>query len=64
MTTPERLYNGSVRVLALAMIAIGIVLLALTLTGGGGPLSLGFLLGLAFLAVGAGRLWLAGRMAR
>jgi hypothetical protein len=42
-------------------IALGIVLLISTLVRGGGPLSVGVLLGVAFLAVGAGRLWIASR---
>jgi hypothetical protein len=61
-SSPERIYRGSVRALSLVMLGLGIAILALTLASGGGPLSLGILLGLAFLAVGAGRLWLASRM--
>jgi len=64
MTSPERIYHGSIRALAVAFIAVGALLLALTLIAGGGPLSLGFILGLAFMGVGAGRLWIAGRLAR
>lgn len=54
----ERLYRGAVRGFSLAFIAIGLLVLVTTLANGGGPASLGFLLGLAFLAVGAARLWL------
>ena len=36
----------------------------MTLANGGGPLSTGFLLGIAFIAVGAGRLWVNARMGR
>ena len=36
----------------------------MTLANGGGPASVGFLMGIAFLAVGAGRLWIASRMER
>ena len=64
MTTPERIYGGSVRVLSVVMLALGVVILAKTLADGGGPLSVGILLGLAFIAVGAGRLWVASRMGR
>jgi hypothetical protein len=60
----ERLYRGTVRALSLAFIAIGIAVLAVTLVNGGGPASLGFLMGLAFLAIGAGRLWAGARMGR
>jgi hypothetical protein len=62
MASPEGIYRGSVRALSLVMLGLGIAILALTLVSGGGPLSLGILLGIAFVAVGAGRLWLASRM--
>lgn len=42
-------------------IALGLLILINTLVNGGGPLSVGTLLGIAFLAVGAGRLWIASR---
>jgi hypothetical protein len=64
MASPEGIYRGSVRALSLVMVGLGIAILVLTLAAGGGPLSLGILLGLAFLAVGAGRLWVASRMKR
>jgi hypothetical protein len=61
VTSPEQVYRGSVRALSLVFLVLGLVILVSTLVGGGGPLSVGFLLGLAFLAVGAGRLWVASR---
>ena len=64
MSSPERIYRGSVQALSLVMVGLGAAILVLTLAGGGGPLSLGVLLGIAFVAVGAGRLWLASRMKR
>ena len=60
----ERVYRGAVRTFSLAFVAIGLLVLGLTLANGGGPASLGFLLGIAFLAVGIGRLWLGSRMER
>jgi len=60
----ERVYRGAVRAFSLAFVAIGLLVLVLTLANGGGPASLGFLLGIAFLAVGIGRLWLGSRMER
>jgi hypothetical protein len=60
----ERLYRGAVRAFSLAMAAIGLAVLVLTLANGGGPASVGFLIGIAFLLVGAGRLWLSARMER
>ena len=37
-----------------------LVILVTTFGHGGGPLSVGILLGVAFIAVGAARLWLSG----
>ena len=54
------MYARSVQVLSFAFLALGVAILASTLAHGGGPLSLGVLLGVAFLAVGAARLWLSG----
>jgi hypothetical protein len=53
-----------VRGLSLLFVVIGLVLLVVTLANGGGPVSVGFLMGIAFLVVGAGRLWVAARMER
>jgi hypothetical protein len=60
----ERVYRGAVRAFSLAFLAIGLVVLVVTLVNGGGPASVGFLLGIAFLLVGAGRLWLGARAER
>jgi hypothetical protein len=60
----ERLYRGAVRGFSLVFVAVGIVVLVVTLANGGGPLSTGTFMGLAFFAVGIGRLWLGVRMER
>jgi hypothetical protein len=60
----ERFYRGAVRAFSLAFVALGLAVLAITLANGGGPASVGFLLGIAFLLVGGGRLWLGSRMER
>lgn len=60
----ERVYRGAVRTFSLAFAAIGLLLIVLTLANGGGPASVGFLMGIAFLVVGVGRLWLSARMER
>jgi hypothetical protein len=57
----ERVYRGAVRAFSLTFVAIGLVVLVVTLANGGGPASLGFLMGVAFLLVGVGRLWLGSR---
>ena len=60
----ERVYRGAVRGFSLVFFAVGIVVLVVTLANGGGPTSVGFFMGLAFIAVGAGRLWLGSRLER
>ncbi len=62
MSSHERIYRGSVKALSAVMLFFGVAILVVTIAAGGGPLSIGVLLGLAFVAVGAGRLWLASRM--
>jgi hypothetical protein len=61
MASPERIYSGSVRVFSIVFVVLGLALLVSTFARGGGPLSVGTLLGLAFLAVGVGRLWISAR---
>jgi len=62
MASGQRIYHESIRALSALMVGLGVAIIVTTLAGGGGPLSLGMMLGLAFVAVGAGRLWLASRM--
>ncbi|HTE60577.1 MAG TPA: hypothetical protein VK631_09525 [Solirubrobacteraceae bacterium] len=44
-------------VLSGLMLVIGLALIVRTLAAGGGPLAAGVLMGLLFVAAGAGRLW-------
>jgi len=60
----ERVYRGAVRGFSATFVVVGVVVLVVTLANGGGPASVGVLMGLAFVAVGAGRLWVAMRMER
>jgi hypothetical protein len=46
-------------VLSTVMIVVGVAMLVRTLAAGGGPLASGVLLGLLFVAGGAGRLYVA-----
>ncbi len=62
MSTPERIYRGSVRAFSFVLIALGLAILISALANGAGPLSVGVFLGIAFLGVGAGRLWVSMRM--
>jgi hypothetical protein len=57
----ERIYRGLIRLFSLGFVALGFGILIITLVNGGGALSVGTLLALAFLAVGIGRLWVASR---
>ena len=54
------MYQGSIRLLSFIFLALGLAILVSTFANGGGPVSLGAVLGVAFLAVGAARLWLSG----
>ncbi|MEA2196318.1 MAG: hypothetical protein QOJ25_369 [Solirubrobacteraceae bacterium] len=61
MREPGGIYRSSTRVMSLIMVVIGVVLLVRTLTLGGGPTAIGLILGVGFIAAGAGRLYLASR---
>lgn len=52
-------YQLATRAFSVTIIGFGIAILAVTLANGGGPLSTGFLLGVMFTALGAGRLYLS-----
>jgi hypothetical protein len=58
------IYRNAVRGFSAAFVLIGLAVLGTTLANGGGPASVGVLMGLAFVAVGIGRLWIATRMGR
>jgi hypothetical protein len=58
------IYRQAVRGFSVVFVLIGLLVLVVTLVNGGGPASVGVLMGLAFVAVGVGRLWVARRMER
>lgn len=58
------IYRNAVRTFSIVFVAIGLLVLTVTLANGGGPASVGFLMGIAFVVVGAGRLWVSSRMER
>jgi hypothetical protein len=62
MGKSERIYHASVRALSLAFVGLGIAMVALTFGRGGDPLSVGVLMGIAFIVVGAGRLYVSARL--
>ena len=59
MPTPRELHRGATRVMSTVLVVIGVALVVSTVAGGGGPLAIGVLIGLLFVAAGAGRLYLA-----
>jgi hypothetical protein len=49
--------RGATQVLSAAMVVIGVAILVRTIAGGGWALAVGMLVGLLFVAAGAGRLY-------
>jgi len=60
----DRAYHGAIRGFSLAFVVLGLLLLVVTLANGGGPASIGFLMGILFCVVGVGRYWIAGKQSR
>jgi len=54
-------HRGATLVLSAAMVVIGIAILVRTFSAGGGPLALGTVLGVLFVAAGGGRLYFTWR---
>ena len=61
MPEPRQIHDASTRLLSALMLLIGVALIVSTLVRGGGPLSVGIVMGVLFLLAGAGRLFVAGR---
>jgi hypothetical protein len=59
MPAPDEVYRGVTRLFAVVILGFGMAILAVTVANGGGPLSTGSLLGVLFVALGAGRLYLS-----
>jgi hypothetical protein len=59
--SPDEGYQLAVRIFSVTIIGFGVAILIVTLARGGGPLAVGVLFGLLFIALGAGRLWLSRR---
>ena len=58
-SAPDEGYRGVTRLFAIVIVGFGAAILVVTIANGGGPLSTGFILGLLFLGLGAGRLYLS-----
>jgi hypothetical protein len=54
-------HRNATRILSVAMLLIGVALIVRAVSAGGGPLAVGVVFGLLFIAAGAGRLWVASR---
>jgi hypothetical protein len=61
MPEPRPFRQTYTRVMSILMIVLGIAMLAITFSAGGGPAASGILLGVLFVAAGAGRLYLQSR---
>jgi hypothetical protein len=59
--SPDEGYQLAVRIFSVTIIGFGAAMLVLTLARGGGPLAVGVLFGLLFIALGSGRLYLSMR---
>ena len=58
MPAPREVHRGATRALSAVMVLIGVALLVSTIARGGGPLTVGVLFGVLFVAAGAARLYL------
>lgn len=61
MPDPRQLHRSSTRVMSAVLVLIGLALIVRTLAAGGGAIATGVILGVLFVAAGAGRLWLQER---
>jgi hypothetical protein len=57
--SPDEGYQLAVRTFSVIIIGFGLVMLVLTVARGGGPLAVGVMFGLLFIALGSGRLYLS-----
>ncbi len=59
--SPSEGYQLAVRIFSVTIIGFGVAMLVVTLARGGGPLAVGVLFGLVFIALGSARLYLSMR---
>ena len=59
MAAPDDLYRAATRLFAAIIFGFGLAILVVTLANGGGPTSVGVLLGIVFVGLGAGRFYLS-----
>ena len=56
MQQPDLRWRATV-ILSLTLAVLGVLIMVRTVEAGGGPFSIGILVGVLFLLAGAGRLW-------
>lgn len=61
MPEPRQFRHTYTRVMSILMIIVGLALLVVTISSGGGPAATGILLGVLFIAAGAGRIYVQSR---
>jgi hypothetical protein len=54
-------YQLAVRIFSVTIVGFGVAILVVTLARGGGPLAVGVVFGVLFIALGCGRLYLSMR---
>ena len=55
------MHRTATRVLSTAMLLLGLAMIVVAVAAGGGVLARGVVVGLLFVAAGAGRLWVASK---
>ena len=61
MPDARSVHRGTTRLLSTVMVVLGVAMVVSTIARGGGPLSVGVLFGVLFVAAGAARLYLQAR---
>jgi hypothetical protein len=61
MNDKRSFHRAATLVMSAAMAVLGVAILYVTLTNGGGPLTLGFILGVLFVGAGGGRFYITWR---
>jgi hypothetical protein len=64
MPEPRDLHRQTTGFLSFFLIVLGVALIVRTLAAGGGALAFGLLIGVLFIAAGAGRLYVNARLSR
>lgn len=59
MPEPRTAQQQTTRLLSLIMVVLGVAIIVRTIVAGGSPISAGLVLGVLFVAAGAGRIYVA-----